>query len=796
MHRKVYAFLFCIMVAIFSLSAQDSEWYWNQPISKIDFSGLNNVKKSDLQGIIGSFIDKPFTDDVYNEILDRLYALDYFEDITPYAKADPKDSTKVLLVFEVVEHPVIKSINFTGNKKIRNGELREQIKNKATDVFVESKILLDERIIRNYYLKKGYTTSSVSHTTEETPSGIIVTFNISEGNSSVIREIDFTGNTIVSSRTLKNKLTLKELGLFRDGAYQPTTLEQDKQVIVKYYREKGYADATIIDVKIESTENVEKQRDELSILFVIQEGAQYTYSGLRIQGNEVFTEAELLKQQKLKTGAIYNETKFQEDIASLTNVYYVNGYMSNEFYPVPVKDADRHEISYDLTIREHSRSHVDNIIIKGNNKTKEFVIKREIPIVPGDTFSNDKIINGLRNLMNLRYFSNVVPEVQQGAEANLIDLVFSVEEQSTNSVQFGMTFTGTADPGTLPISLFLKFENSNLWGEGRTISISGTASNTEQSIDVSYGQNWTGNLPIALGISLSLRHAKTNAYVNFWSSSMDLVQNLYTLNYDEWSTTFSTYLSRRWTPDYAIFTVTGGLASTLQRNQFNENIYTPVDTGISLYANRWGVLNSLYGTFSIDNRDMNYDPSKGWFASEKLSWYGIIPGFEKEFFGRTDTKLEGYFKLLDLPFSDKWSLKLVFAAYTGLSVILPCTEVSEGNKLYIDGMLNGRGWTEIYKETKGMFMISNKLELRMPIVPGIIGIDGFWDAALVKSKLDDVNTISPSDFYFSFGPGIRFLLPQLPLHLIFAWRYRIVDGMPKFAANPFQFVLSFNIVNY
>ena len=78
--------------------------------------------------------------------------------------------------------------------------------------------------------------------------------------------------------------------------------------------------------------------------------------------------------------------------------------MTNEFYPVPVKDVDRHEISYDLTVREHSRSHVENIIIKGNTKTKDFVIKREIPIKSGDTFSNDKIINGLRNLVNLRYW--------------------------------------------------------------------------------------------------------------------------------------------------------------------------------------------------------------------------------------------------------------------------------------------------------------------------------------------------------------------------------------------------------
>ena len=93
-------------------------------------------------------------------------------------------------------------------------------------------------------------------------------------------------------------------------------------------------------------------------------------------------------------------------------------------------------------------------------------------------------------------------------------------------------------------------------------------------------------------------------------------------------------------------------------------------------------------------------------------------------------------------------------------------------------------------------MLSNRLELRVPIVPGVVGIDGFWDAAAVKPKIQDAFQYSISDFYFSYGPGIRFLIPQLPLHLLFAWRYRVVDGKPQFAEQPFNFVLSFNVTNY
>lgn len=797
MYRKIVMILLAFVGCVFFMTAQDdSEWYWNQPISRIEFDGLKNVRKSELSGITSAFIDQPFTVESYTEIVDRLYALELFDDITPYAKHASSSNNTVLLVFEVVERPVISSITFSGNKRIRNGELREQIKMKTSDIYVESKVLLDERIIRNYYLQKGYTTSSVSHTVAEGENGIEITFDIQEGSSTVIKEIRFSGNTIASERTLKNKLESKQVGLFRDGAYQPSTLELDKQKIIAYYRERGYADATIIDTDISSELNDEKQRNEITITFVIQEGAQYTYAGLRLSGNEVFSERELLGQQKLKAGAVYNETKFQEDLTSIVNIYYENGYMSNEFYPSPVKDTDRHEISYDLVIREHSRSHIENIIIKGNTKTKEYVIRREIPIESGDIYSRDKIVNGLRNLMNLRYFSNVLPEYQAGSEENLVDLVWTVEEQSTSSLNFGLTFSGVTDPESIPISLFAKVENSNLFGEGRTISSSVTLSTTEQSLEFGYSQGWIGNLPISFSQSFSFSHTSASTPVNFWTPDLQLNQRYYYMNYDGYSAYLSSGIGRRWFPDYAILSAGAGITHSLMCNVYDENLYVPVDTGVSMYANRLGLTNSVYGSFSVDNRDISYDPTKGWFASERLTWYGLLPFLEREFFLRSDTKLEGYLKLVDVPFSENWSLKLVFAAYTGLSLLFPTSSgISESNKLYIDGMFNGRGWTESYRASKGQLMLSNKLELRMPIVPGIIGIDGFFDAVALKNTASDLNKITIEDFYFSYGPGIRFLLPQFPLHLLFAWKFRIEDGAPKFADNPFQFVLSFNITN-
>lgn len=796
MHRKVLSVFFILFTSVFLMYAEDSEWYWNQPISKIEFVGLKNVKKSELTGLTSSYIGDLFSEDTYNDILDRLYALDYFEDISPYAKHDEKSDTDVLLVFEVVEHPIIKSINFVGNTRVRNGELREQIKLKSSDVYVESKVLVDERILRNYYMSKGYTTSKITHTVEETDDGMIINFNINEGANTVIKEIVFSGNTIASTRTLKSKIELKEVGFMRNGAYQPTTLEKDKQTIITYYREKGFADANVLDVKIENNFNEEKSRNELTLTFIIQEGFQYIYTGMNLKGNEVFTEKELLPTVSLKVGSTYNETKFQEDLSTIQSVYYENGYMSNGFDVIPVKDSDRHEISFNVTITEQARSHIENIIIKGNTKTKDYVIRREIPIESGDVFSRDKIINAMRSLMNLQYFSNVIPEPQQGSEANLVDLVWTVEEQSTSMFQFGLTFSGVTDPNELPISLYLKLENSNIFGEGKSISTATTISNTEQSLSFSYGQNWIGNLPISLTETLTLSHENATGLTNFWGPDLTLYQTGYYFTYQGWSASLGSGLARRFNYDYAILSLSAGLNNSLNYNKYDESINVPVDTGVSTYANRWGITNYIYTGVSVDNRDISYEPSKGWFASQNLTWYGLIPGIEKEFFLRTDTKLEGYLKLFDIPVSDSYSFKMVFAAYTGLSLIFPTSSgVADSHKLYIDGTFNGRGWIDNYKTNKGLALLSNRLELRVPIVPGIIGVDGFFDAAAVKSSFQDISSINVDDFYFSFGPGLRFLLPQFPLHLLFAWKFKSTDGVFKFDDTPFQFVLSFNITN-
>ena len=806
-HRIVALFFsfFCVFAPI-PVFAQDSgteagassdeNWYYGAVIKSVTFKGLKSVSSKELDGIVSGFYGKKFSDEVFADMMDRIYALDMFEDISPQAlPGDVKRST-VSIIFTVKEKASVAKIRFIGNKQLRTTELKEAISSKEKDIFVSSKITIDERAIRDLYLEKGFTSATVSSSVKENEHGVEIVYKINEGRSSVIAHINFSGNKVISSKTLKKKLKLKEVGFLNKGAFQESMLEADKQAILSYYANEGYIDASIVDVSLSSEINEKKGRNELSLTFVITEGSQYTYEGVNFVGNHIFESDELQAKIKIKKGAVFNQTKFNEGCMAIADLYYENGYTANHFQQMPQKDLDKKTIFFQFIITENVRSHVENVIIKGNSKTKEHVIRREIPIESGDIFSKAKVTTGLRNLYNLQYFSAVVPDVVPGSEENLVDLIVSVEEQSTTSIEFGVTFSGVSDPDSLPFALFVKWQDSNVRGSGRSVNASSTISTDTQSLSLGYGTNWFKDLPISTSISTEISHSKLSSYRNKISRNGVLDDDSYYMNYEQWKWSSSLSLGRRWTPDFAIISWSGGVTGSLKNNIYDESIWTPVDSSVSDYANRWGWQNSIWTAFSIDDRDINYSPSTGWFASQRFTWYGLTP-LETEFFLRTDTKLEKYFTLFKLPVTETWDFKLIFMAYSGLSMQFPKpgTGIGDSSRLYIDGMFNGRGWTSIYNKVRGKALWSNIIELRVPVVPGILALDFFGDAAVVTKEPYMLNQVKISDFYCSTGPGIRFMIPQFPLRLLFANTFKIDEDKNLNWDKHWKFVLSFNLVN-
>ena len=368
-------------------------------------------------------------------------------------------------------------------------------------------MLLDERALRDLYLNKGYTNIRVnSQTLEQTDGSIQVVYTLSEGKQTIVTGISFEGNATFAQKSLKKEMKQKEKTLFEKGIFQEAYVELDKQNLINFYNERGYIETSIVDVKRETFFNEADNRDELTLTYVIREGSQYVYKGTSITGNKLFSTEELLAKIQLKDGDVFNVIKFSAGLRAIYDTYVEKGYTSNYFAPQEYKNVEAKTVTYTIEIIEKPRSYIENIIIRGNEKTKEEVILREIPLESGDVFSQTKVYNGIRNLYNTQYFSNVLPDMQQGSEENLIDLIFEVDEQSTTSLEFGVTFSGVADPDTPPISFFSKLTDSNFMGTGRTIGAELTIADGNYTLGGTFLENWLFGKPISLFVQANLNY--------------------------------------------------------------------------------------------------------------------------------------------------------------------------------------------------------------------------------------------------------------------------------------------------
>ncbi|GMO59196.1 MAG: outer membrane protein assembly factor BamA [Treponemataceae bacterium] len=808
---------FFVLFSVFSavnLSAQSDDWYYNKKIKQIVFktlqnTDLRNVKASDAEAVVKPYIGQAFTDALYSEMLGRIYQLDFFEptsldlEITPL---DAKNQTLKIL-FKVKERPLVTKITVSGNKGIRTTEIKDAVSTKERNIYLEGTRLNDEHAIRTLYITKGFSDVKVTSAAETDKNGAVqVTFTIIEGNATIVTAIKFQGNISISERTLKRQLETQEaFGLIRSGAFQESALTGDKQAIASYYQNRGFIDVAVTDVKREESYNEKKQHRELTLTFVLTEGKQYTFGGITFSGNTLFTTQKLLSLVRQKNGEIFNATRFQEGIAGVTDLYYENGYTSNGFNLEQQKDERLARISFAFSIVERPRSHVEKITIRGNTKTKTPVILREIPIESGDIFSKAKFTAGMRNLYNLQYFKSILPDVVQGSEENLVEIIINVEEQPTTQVEFGVTYSGTSNPDELPLSLFAKLSDLNLFGTGKNGSAQLNLSTTEKSGAIGYGDPWFLGSPLSFSANLSIAYKTLTTLQNIVLPGETTPSNdVYSyLDYNQISTSLSVGVGHRWIPEFAILSLAGGVSTSLESNMYDAGLYSPADSSIADFQGRLGVKNTVWSSFSMDGRDINFDPSRGWFFSQRLGWTGLIPGVENEFFLRSDTKAEGYVTLFNHQFTDRWGLKFVLAGYTGLSFLFPqdTSSIGRDSKLYIDGMFTGRGWNQpsVYN-TRGEAQLYSYVELRMPVVPGIFSIDFFVDAIALKDKPRDLFTnLGIEDFYFSFGPGIRCSMPQFPIRILFPILFQVKDGQTVWgngASKPQMGVtLSFNVIN-
>jgi outer membrane protein insertion porin family len=806
---------FTLVLLYVSVPGFAQQWYEGKPIKDIIFTGLKHVKVSELEGLMEPYRGRPFDDSLFWEIQGKLYALEYFDLINPSAVPADFNREEVILRFAVTERPTVGRINFVGNSGLRRSELLDTVSIKINDVINQAKIHVDEQAIINKYLEKGFPDIKVrSETQASGDSSIALTFYITEGEKIAIEEFRFEGNAIFSTRTLKGQLSLKAKGLINSGAFQESKLIADRAAITQYYHDRGYIDAEIVDVTREINKDA-KGNNKLILTFKIYEGRIYTFGGITFGGNLIFSTEQLSALVRSKTGETINARRVEADLQSVADLYYENGYIFNTIGREESRDPAAGVVSYHVPIVERGRAHIENIIVKGNVKTKTSVILREIPLEPGDVFSKTKVMEAWRNLMNLQFFTSVAPETPPGSVDSLMDLVFVVEEQPTTDLQFGLTFSGSADPEAFPISGLIKWNDRNLRGSGNQLGTEVNGTFDSVSVAVNYNQRWIFGMPLSGGFDFTVQWNERLAAMNnsapffygdetyafpdgFTSYEEYLYANKlppqeFLMKYRQWYLSLGFSTGYRWSTAGGTLFLGGGVRTGFVLNSYDNDIYRPFDPALREGNNNWRPKNSTWLTISLDQRDLYYDPSKGYYLYERFGIYGLLgEEVEREHYLRSDTKAQQYFTLLNVPVTEKWNFRVILALHSGISFIFKqpgrdsdsfTPVMEESNKLAVDGMFIARGWSSEYR-VKGLVLWENWVELRLPIVQGLLAWDFFFDAAGVETtqgyyfgtNSDGKRNFTMENMRFSFGGGLRFTLPQFPFRFSLAKRFRVVDG--------------------
>jgi outer membrane protein insertion porin family len=815
MHHIRRAVLLAVLIAgsLSPLAAQETaparnaeEWYLEKPIRDVVFTGLVNVKAEDLKPVVEPYLGQPFGYELFERLQNAVVSLDWFERLEPVARDPDGTASAVVVEFQVTERPAASVVQVVGNSQLRTSDILEKVLLKQGDLVSTSKLESDKEAIRLLYLDKGYADVGVSYRTEpgEAAGSEKVIFTIVEGAQTKIKQVRFSGNVWASEGTLRSKMDTKPPSLFDAGVFQAATLEADKQKIVEYYADHGFLDARVERVETEAQPG--DGRNELVITVYVYEGEQYEYAGMSFEGNRVFPTAQLEALATQRTGRPVSRQKVLDDFQRVVDLYTENGYIFNQIQRREVRDEAAKAVAYVVSITEYDKAHIERIIFKGNEKTSEHVLRRELPIAEGDVFNRAKIIEGYRALYNLQYFSNVTLDTPTGSAPGLIDLVFTVEETSTADINFGVMFSG----GDFPISGTVKWNERNFRGDGQTLGVNVELSPLKQLASLNFYEPWLMGVRWSAGASFSINHAiETDVLQDFLApvffegdeaiaapdpyatreeylaalAAGETIPDQYLMSYDAFEISLAFTTGYRTSTPAGMLGVRGSISSRLRYIDYDPLLNRPFEASERDNLNAFRVIDRISPTVYLDGRDYYLNPSNGWYLSQGFGFTGGVL-FGSRHYIRTDTIAEGFLKLFSIPLFESWDWSIVLAAHTGLSMILPQFRYSAGSGwdwdtvtdttdlLYIDGMTVGRGWRQMY----GGALWDSKIELRTPLAKDVLTGVLFFDAAALWPAPEDMAAMVIDDFRFSFGAGLRFTIPQFPIRLYLGKAFQVVDG--------------------
>ena len=455
----IIKFIFFINILLPLAYAQSNTF----DIKKVVVNGERRLSESFILNYLPNYPDTIYSDEILNEFIKNLYKTGYFSKV----KVNKKDN---VLIIDVEEFPLINEIFFSGNDFFDKEQLEKVISIKTRDIFnVEN---IDEAVerIKIEYQKVGRYLTEVSVKKKLLSEGRVdINFDINEGDSLVVKNINFIGNKSFKSNELKSKITTKEdawYKIFGSNKFLPERLEYDKEKLTKFYNERGYINFRVISAKGELLPDV----SGFNINFLLDEGKRFTVNELTFFSSSIknINKKTLLQKISLKKGNFFDSRALEDTTNYLINFFEQKGFNFVNVIPSIEKKSSLVNISF--SISEGEPKYINRININGNTRTNDAVIRRELSFFEGDAFNRVKVDNSINSIKRLGYFKSVNYSLKN-LDGNKVDLNIDVKETNTGSVSFGVGYSSLSNT-----SIAFGIKEKNFLGEGKKIKLEASLS--------------------------------------------------------------------------------------------------------------------------------------------------------------------------------------------------------------------------------------------------------------------------------------------------------------------------------
>ncbi len=705
-------------------------------VRSIEVQGNTRIDAGAILRHVTTHIGDRYDEARLRDDIKAIYAMGYFDDVRVYAGNTAKGKR---IVFTVKEKEIINQVTVTGNDELKEKEIREVITVAPNTIINERKVKESAAAIRRLYKEKGFSHTKVTTKISRTQQGRVnVEFSIKEGQKLYIRSIVFSGNQAFSDKELKKTIETSERGLFSwltdSGVLHRDVLEQDVGRLAAFYHNRGFVDAKVGEPEIREEE------DGLVITFPIEEGRRYGVGTVRITGDLIADVNELLARTALARQPYFSRRVLREDITRLTDFYADRGYAYADIIPRIDKDEAAGRVNVTIQIDKNMLVRVNRIVIKGNTRTRDKVIRREMQIKEQEIFNASALRKSSERLRRLDFFEDVEISPEPAASDDILDIIVRVKEKPTGTFSIGAGYSSVDD------FMFMgEISQDNFMGKGQRLALQADISGTSTRYNFSFTEPHLSDTDLLFGIDLYN-----------WEREYDD----YTKDSSGFALRFGHPLWNRWYLSWSYGYDHTNLVDVDYAN-LSWAIRESLDINITSYVRV---------ALSRDSRNHRYAPTKGSIHAIETKYAGGPLGGDSYF-----TKIKGttswYF-----PFFFKTTLHLKAAA--GFVTENTGGKLPVYEKFYLGGMNTIRGFKNgqisprdpVTGDRIGgtkMWFINEEIIFPLLEENGLLGVV-FLDAGNVY---DSAQSWDFSRIKHSVGAGVRWLSPLGPLRL--EWGYNL-----------------------